>query len=101
MATFGTIETRKGRIKYQLDQWVKGQYLHNYVDDECCPDFACCNETMRTPEEMRKTYKAAWEQGKDEITDAMLMSFLGEAIGKHNPDAKVHITNGNHDHLNN
>lgn len=23
-------------------KWVAGESIHNHIDDECCPDFSCC-----------------------------------------------------------
>lgn len=32
--------------KNQLEYWTKGVSVHNEVDDECCPDFSCCNKNQ-------------------------------------------------------
>jgi hypothetical protein len=33
----------KIRTYKQLHEWVNGNSIHNTIDDECCPDFSCCN----------------------------------------------------------
>lgn len=30
------------RLIKQTIEWVNGVSTHNFVDDECCPDFSCC-----------------------------------------------------------
>ena len=42
-------KTYKERDLYQLDEWVKGNPIHNNVDDECCPDFSCCRPELLAP----------------------------------------------------
>lgn len=32
----------------QLRRWVEGHSEHNRIDDECCPDFSCCNPKLFT-----------------------------------------------------
>lgn len=31
------------RARIQCLEWAQGQSKHNTVDDECCPDFSCCD----------------------------------------------------------
>jgi len=66
--------------KNQLDYWVKGVSVHNEVDDECCPDFSCCNKKMNTPKETRERFAKAASQGDDRIKTEMLGMFLGQAM---------------------
>lgn len=47
--------------KIQLWLWVVGINIHNHIGDECCPDFACCND-IRTP--FKKRLKMALRQHK-------------------------------------
>ena len=78
-------KTRRNRSDYQLDEWVKGNPIHNDIDDECCPDFSCCNENI-SDENTRILFK-----NSDGATrQMMLMGFLGNAIANHT-DKKVHI----------
>ena len=93
--------TYKERSQYQLDEWVKGNFIHNNIDNECCPDFSCCNHDVSTPTEIRETFKAVCAKADEEEFNpdyhphddtkmAMLMGFLGEAISAYT-DKKVHI----------
>lgn len=90
----------KERSNFQLDEWVKGNPIHNDVDDECCPDFSCCDIKALADEEMRKTFKALKLQVDKETGPSpsysammgMLMEFMGKMIAKHFPDKKVHVT---------
>ena len=94
-------KTRKERVKYQTDEWVRGNPIHNTVDDECCPDFSCCNPSNLQPLEIRKTFQAVCEQADkeefnpdhhpfDDAKMGMLMSFMGAAMSGY-MDKKVHI----------
>lgn len=31
------------RTMEMYQAWVDGTPLHNGIDNECCPDFSCCN----------------------------------------------------------
>lgn len=44
----GTPEHRAylARVKAQTFAWAQGRPYHNRVDDECCPDFSCCNPEL-------------------------------------------------------
>ena len=91
-------KTYKDRITHQLDEWVKGNPIHNTVDDECCPDFSCCVPENLADEETRKTFKAICISGNEDAKAGMLMDFLGKCIAKKYPQKKVHITDGNVSH---
>ncbi len=96
-------KTRKERINYQLDQWVLGNYIHNEVDGECCPDFACCRSDIRNSKVTRDLFKAASDKGDEDTKMSMLMDFFGTAIATYKPKTKVYITDGkqsNQDKLN-
>lgn len=69
--------TYKERCEKQLDEWVKGNPIHNKVDDECCPDFSCCRPHLLIPEERRKAFKAA----DDRQRESMLVSAIGKLTG--------------------
>jgi len=83
-------ETYKQRVKSQTDEWVKGNPIHNTVDDECCPDFSCCKPELLQPEEIRKTFAAA----NEDTRMSMLGSFLGAGLALMAPDKKVFIADG-------
>lgn len=71
-----TGDTYKKRTAEQLREWVKGNPIHNTVDDECCPDFSCCKPEFLQPVEIRKTFQAA----SAEQREGMLFSFLSGAL---------------------
>ena len=69
----------------QLQFWVDGDSRHG--DEQCCPDFSCCNEKMKTPKEERVAFQQADEAGRME----MCMIFLGRAINTMELKKKVHL----------
>lgn len=94
--------TYKERANHQLNEWVKGNSIHNDVDNECCPDFSCCNNEIDTPIEIRETFrdvsrKADVEEFNpnyhpfDDAKMAMLMNFLGGLVSILDTDKKVYI----------
>ncbi len=56
-------KTRAERIAYrkrardQLRAWIEGRSVHNQADNECCPDFSCCEPSLFTADkEQREDY---------------------------------------------
>jgi hypothetical protein len=97
-------KTYKERCDNQLEEWVKGNPIHNTKDEECCPDFSCCTTNSLQPLEVRQTFKAVCEKVEEEGYNeechphydtmmGMLMGFLGGMVGD-----KVHITDGDMSH---
>lgn len=68
----------------QLDEWVKGNSLHNTERDECCPDFSCCQKHYKASPEERMLFR-----DRSELRDKMLMGFLEAAIAGHGKDVHV------------
>ena len=33
-------------IAEQGKNWIQGEPKHNFVRDECCPDFSCCTPSL-------------------------------------------------------
>ena len=56
----------------QLQEWLAGRPMHNYLRDECCPDFSCCSPDMLSPPDVRQAFVAA----NDEARLKMLSTFL-------------------------
>ncbi len=92
----------KERGNHQLDEWVKGNPIHNTIDEECCPDFSCCKPEFLQPLEVRETFKEVCKKESEEkfnpehhpYNDAkmgMLMSFLGSAMSTAYSEKKIHI----------
>lgn len=77
----------------QLALWVKGESTHVKVllmgneSFECCPDFSCCNPSLKAPYEERRHFAALSEQERT----PMLMAFLTKLIDRECPDQKVRI----------
>lgn len=67
-------DTYADRVQYQLDEWVKGNSIHNTTDEECCPDFSCCKPELQQPEEIRKLFY----HGNNDVREMLLCTFLGE-----------------------
>jgi hypothetical protein len=83
-------KTYRERLDNQLEEWVKGNPIHNTVENECTPDFSCCNKSLLQPEIIRTTFAKA----DSETQMKMLMQFLSNGILSAHPDAKIHITDG-------
>lgn len=67
----------------QLNEWVKGNPVHNDERDECCPDFSCCmGNGYITEVSVRKEFAEAYKTGNDAKVHEMLMMFLGQAFPK-------------------
>lgn len=96
MSMFAHISTYKKRCNYQIEEWVKGNSIHNDIDDECCPDFSCCRPDLLQPEEIRKTFAAL----NPEQQEGMLLSFLSAGLKKIT-NKNVYVTNGEHPEFDN
>ena len=53
------------RVLTQIENWVNGISRHNYIDDECCPDFSCCEPDLF--EQDREKRVAGLNHYKDRI----------------------------------
>ena len=62
--------------KEQLDEWVKGNSIHNDEHDECVPDFSCCELNIRTPQHTKERFAKAYKEKDGETMNEMLMMFL-------------------------
>ena len=80
----------KARSEAQLVEWVKGNSVHNEVDNECCPDFSCCHPDLLADVELRKLFQASDREGRDRLC----FTFLSSMIGKTMPTEKVFIADG-------
>lgn len=38
--------TYQERVLIQGLLWIDGQSFHNDIDNECCPDFSCCEPVL-------------------------------------------------------
>ena len=76
-------------LVYQLEEWVRGNPMHNPIRDECCPDFSCCQGDMME-EEVRKRFANAYYNNDIETMTMILASSL-EALFLNNIDEMIDI----------
>ena len=67
----------------QLDEWVKGNPIHNQELDECCPDFSCCTGKIE-PKDVRERFAKAYYEKDERTQNEMLAMFLGNAFSNEN-----------------
>jgi len=68
----------------QLEEWVKGNPIHNTEFDECVPDFSCCRGKEFMADILkRKKFQESYLKGDKKIVLTMLGDFLGDAIADH------------------
>ncbi len=79
-------------ISEQLDEWVKGNPIHNDERDECCPDFSCCAGKI-APKDERERFAKAHYEGDEATKHQMLMMFLGNAFS----NKKIYIAGDDYD----
>jgi hypothetical protein len=54
------------RCKSQLELWIDGHSVHNNVDNECVPDFSCCNSKITTKKSVRIEYADSIVKAREE-----------------------------------
>lgn len=69
----------------QLKRWRNGDYTH--ANGQCCPDFGCCNLSIRADQKTRE----AFITGNEDVRQEFLMLFLGNAISAIAPKKKVYF----------
>ena len=42
------------RVRVQTFAWAEGRPYHNRIDDECCPDFSCCQPELFEADEAER-----------------------------------------------
>ncbi len=81
----------KERCNKQLLDWLDGKPTHNKVDDECCPDFSCCQPSLLAPLEVREVFYKASMKENYRLTERMLTEFLGKMIAALPSKKRVYI----------
>lgn len=88
--------TYERRSMAQLKAWVDGLSVHNPIDNECVPDFSCCNlgcvvEVPR-PGQLPAYVNKPWLDGRlrsmfyrDASSRKLISQFILEQIEKHDP----------------
>ena len=65
-------------VTKQLLSWLAGISIH--CQDQCCPDFSCCQPELLAPFEEREAFAVAYLQDDTEQYERMLMMFLGRGL---------------------
>jgi len=67
------------RCYEQLIDWMNGISKHNLIDDECCPDFSCCVNTLKDNQDTKRLfYKNFMENHIDVIRNYKIKKILKE-----------------------
>ena len=78
------------KVQEQLNEWVKGNPIHNKERDECCPDFSCCGGQL-ADKDVRDRFKKACDEDDEDVKMEMLSMFLFEMIRRNFPDENIYI----------
>lgn len=54
MPIFKQVVAYRTRVIAQCEAWVRGDSKHNFIDDECCPDFSCCVPACFEPDRLKR-----------------------------------------------
>lgn len=73
----------------QIEEWAKGNPIHDSKKNQCCPDFSCCTGDI-VEEKVRLRFKKAFVEKDHDTVNQMLMMFLGRAI-RSNTNTRVYI----------
>ena len=73
----------------QLEKWVAGESIHDHENDQCCPDFSCCNPDLAAHIGDREIFQKYFLEGNDSGTMTMLTGFLLNLVMK--TKVNVHI----------
>ena len=80
--------------KEQLDKWVAGESIHDHENDQCCPDFSCCNPDLAAHIGDREIFQKYYLEGNDSGTMTMLTGFLLNLIMKKKVNVHIVPENG-------
>lgn len=73
----------------QIDEWVKGNPIHNTTRDECCPDFSCCDRKSMAPLHVRQRFAQAHREGDENTIFEMLNMFLSAGVQSWDSDVYI------------
>lgn len=59
-----------------LEEWVKGNCIHDRVKDKCLPDFSCCDPELLAPELVRKRFLKAVKERDIKTQSEMMIMFV-------------------------
>ena len=66
----------RDRRRQQTIDWCNNVVYHNKTDNECTPDFGCCNPTLLAPIEERNKFFEAYKANKQHIVNPMLNTWM-------------------------
>lgn len=78
------------KAEEQLKLWVAGRPVHNKEQNECCPDFSCCQPRLLAPKHEREAFLKAFISGNEKAVTSMLIEFLKRSF----PNIKIYIAGG-------
>ncbi len=84
-------------ISEQLDEWLKGNSMHNEERDECVPDFSCCGGKS-APLDAKKRFVKAYHDDNNSVIHEMLMMFLRSLLKEKDLNEDVHIAGDKANH---
>jgi hypothetical protein len=91
------MEAKTQQLK-QLRNWVNGKSEHDYINNQCVPDFSCCSPELQQPKKTREAAANAFLTGDYETFNNFLMFFLGKFLEKESSKKYYigpHTTQGN------
>lgn len=60
----------------QLSKWLKGNSIHNFINDTCCPDFSCCyGKEFLAEKWVRERFVEAYLNNELWVVIPMLIAF--------------------------
>lgn len=66
----------KKRRQLQTISWANGKPYHNKTDNECTPDFSCCNPTLLASSGERLLFLEAIKQNNQKSIENMAQVFM-------------------------
>lgn len=66
----------------QLESWLQGKSVHNTTDNECTPDFSCCEPGLLASSDERQKFARAYRTDDVETTRELLSIFFNRLLEK-------------------
>lgn len=81
----------KKRLDQQTISWINGKPYHNKIDNECTPDFSCCNPSLLANSGERMLFLEAINKNNTVSRDKMLTVFMDRLAKLHKMPEPVYI----------
>ena len=88
------------RFIYQVQEWVKGNPIHNEIDDACVPDYSCCVPQLATDQKTKDLFLQAFSRGDYQTTDMIGSYLMQQANCFSIPKHRLNIINHNKRNIN-